>query len=99
MVYTLILYLRLIAQCGEGNATLDKRFNFVNIISIDFKIFDSFLFPKNACNRKVGSLHDLSLNQYEKDNQRLSGPHSSPVIIWPSHIIQIIGERGGMWRT
>ena len=32
--------------------------------------------PKNACSRKAGSLHDLSLNQYEKDNQRLSAPHS-----------------------
>ena len=80
MVYALILYTRLIVPYGEGNAT-HERFNFVNIIitlSIGFKIFDSFLFPKNACSRKVGllGLHDVSLIQYEKGNQRLSAPHS-----------------------
>ena len=77
-LYIDFIYMHLIAPYGAGNATHDRGsillIQLLHSASVS-KFSTVLLFPKNVCIRRVGSLHDLSLNQNEKDNERLSSPH------------------------
>ena len=82
MVYTLIFIYASHCPTRGGQCDAWQGFNFVDIITHWFQNVWVFLFPMNACSMKIGSLHDLSLNHYEKDNQRLSAPHSPSLPYW-----------------